>query len=319
MPKHLLGIQQLSKDELYMFVNNAQSFVEVSERDIKKVPALRGKTIINMFLEPSTRTRTSFELAGKRLSADVVNISASGSSLVKGESLLDMGRTIQAMAPDILVVRNKATGTPHFFAEHLKNVSVVNAGDGMNEHPTQALLDLLSLQQRFANRKHGIEHLRIAIVGDIRHSRVARSNIWAHKLLGNEIILVGPPTLVPREMAEPSCFGEGTVKLVSNLAKGVEGADVVMCLRMQMERMQDHFVPSLEEYSNEFFVSEELLAKYAPTAVVMHPGPVNRGVEVESSLIDGERSLVEQQVTNGVAVRMAVLFALATGITLKAE
>jgi len=314
MPKHLIGIQNLSKEELYVFLNNAQSFVEVSERDIKKVPALRGKTIINMFLEPSTRTRTSFELAGKRLSADVVNISGSTSSLTKGESLLDTGKTIQAMAPDILVVRHKATGVPYFFAKYLKSVSVVNAGDGLHEHPTQALLDLLSLKQRFEGRKHGIEKLRIAIVGDVRHSRVARSNIWAHKLLGNEIHLVGPTTLVPREMAEPSCFGEGTVKVYNNLIEGIDGADVVMCLRMQLERMQEHFVPSLEEYSNEYFVTEKLLEKYASTAVVMHPGPINRGVEVESNLIDGERSLVEKQVTNGVAVRMAVLFSLATGV-----
>ncbi|MGI6524079.1 MAG: aspartate carbamoyltransferase catalytic subunit [Bdellovibrionota bacterium] len=314
MPKHLLGIQHLSLEELYVFLNNAQNFVEVSERDIKKVPTLRGKTIVNMFLEPSTRTRTSFEIAGKRLSGDVVNVSASGSSLTKGESLLDMGRAIQAMSPDILVVRHKATGAPHFFAHYLKSVSVVNAGDGMNEHPTQALLDLLSLRQRFQGRKHGIEKLRIAIVGDVRHSRVARSNVWAHKLLGNEVNLVGPNTLVPRELGEPSCFGEGTVKLYSNLVEGIEGADVVMCLRMQLERMQNNFVPTLEEYSNEFFITEKLLSKYAPTAVVMHPGPINRGVEVETDLIDGERSLVEQQVRNGVAVRMAVLFALATGV-----
>lgn len=315
MPKHLLGIQQLSREELYVLLNNAKNFVEVSARDIKKVPTLRGKTIVNMFLESSTRTRTSFEIAGKRLSADVVNISASGSSITKGESLLDTARSLQAMAPDVLVVRHKHSGSPHFLARALKSTAIVNAGDGMNEHPTQALLDLLSLLQHFEGRKHGIEKLRVAIVGDVRHSRVARSNIWAHKLLGNEVHLIGPPTLVPREFGAQGCFGpDAKIKIFHRVEEGLEGADVVICLRMQLERMHDHFVPTLEEYSNEFFISERLLAKYASTAVVMHPGPINRGVEVETALIDGPRSLVERQVTNGVAVRMAVLFYLSTGV-----
>jgi len=314
MPRHLLGIRQLNRDELYLLLNNSKNFVEVSARDIKKVPTLRGKTIVNMFLEPSTRTRTSFEIAGKRLSADVINVSTAGSSITKGETLLDTARTLQAMAPDVLVIRHKHSGSPHFLARFLKNTSIVNAGDGMNEHPTQALLDLLSLMQHFEGRKEGIEQLRVAVVGDIRHSRVARSNIWAHRLLGNEVRLIGPPTLVPRELAEDGCFGAGVVRIFHRLDEGLAGADVVICLRMQLERMHGHFVPSLEEDTNEFFVSERLIARHAPQAVVMHPGPINRGVEVETALIDGPRSLVERQVNNGVAVRMAVLFHLATGM-----
>jgi aspartate carbamoyltransferase catalytic subunit len=312
MPRHLLGIEQLTRDELYGFLNNAKSFVEVSERDIKKVPALRGKTVINLFLEPSTRTRTSFEIAGKRLSGDVINISGSTSSTVKGETLLDTARTLQAMAPDVLVIRHKESGAPDLLARTLTDTAVVNAGDGTHEHPTQALLDCLTLMQHFKERADGIEKLRVAIVGDVRHSRVARSNIWAHKLLGNEIQLVGPPTLLPPELASPGCFG-AKLKIFHDLRAGIEGVDVVMCLRLQLERQDQNFVPTLQEYTNEYIVTEDLLSKYAPRAVVMHPGPINRGVEVQSALIDGPRSLVARQVTNGVAVRMAVLFNLVAG------
>ena len=313
MPRHLLGIEELSKEELLGFLANAAKFIEVSERDIKKVPALRGKTVINLFLEPSTRTRTSFEIAGKRLSGDVINISGSTSSTVKGETLLDTARTLEAMSPDILVIRHKESGAAHFLAKRLAETSVVNAGDGMHEHPTQALLDCLSLMQRFGDRKGGIEGLKIAIIGDVRHSRVARSNIWAHKLLGNRINLVGPATLVPREFGETE-FGGAAVGIYHDLAEGIAGADVVMCLRMQLERQDQNFVPSLQEYTNEYIVTEELLGRYAPNAVVMHPGPVNRGTEVQSLLIDGPRSLLNRQVTNGVAVRMAVLFGLSAGL-----
>lgn len=313
MPAHLLGIDGLSKTELYGYLHNAQNFVEVSERDIKKVPTLRGKTIINLFLENSTRTRASFEIAGKRMSADTINLSGSGSSTQKGESLLDTARTLQAMNPDILVIRHAQSGAPIFLSRYLKNTSIVNAGDGMHEHPTQALLDLLSLQQHFSasGRKEGIEGLRVAIVGDIRHSRVARSNILAHQILGNSIRLIGPTTLVPQELIAQKGFGS-SVSVHHSLREGIEGCDVVIVLRMQLERMKEHFVSSLEEYTNEYFVSSKLIETYAPDAVIMHPGPINRGVEVESQLIDGPRSLVVNQVTNGVAVRMAVLLAMAS-------
>ena len=303
MPKHLLSIQGLNKSELFKILDSAENFLSVSEQEVKKVPILHGKTVVNLFLEPSTRTRTSFEIAAKRLSADTINFNVNSSSLVKGESLLDTGRTIAAMAPDILIVRNSASGTAKFFAENLHNVSVVNAGDGMHAHPTQALLDLLTLKQHFGT----IENLKIAIVGDIRHSRVARSNVVAHTLLNNEVRLVGPKTLVPEEFIKNGCYNTSNVKVYHDLEKGIAGAQVVMCLRMQLERMKEKFVPSLSEYSYGYRVSEEILSRCAPSAVILHPGPTNRGVEVDSNLIDSKRSLVTNQVTNGVAVRMAVL------------
>lgn len=308
MPKHLLGIEGLSKEEILTHVHNAQSFVEVSERDLKKVPPLRGKTVINLFLEPSTRTRSSFEIAAKRLSADLLNIGGSESSLVKGESLLDTAKTLQAMAPHIIIMRHKESGAAHFLARHLDSVSVVNAGDGMHEHPTQALLDCLTMLQHFGR----LDGLKIAIVGDVRHSRVARSNIWAHLALGNKINLVGPPTLIPREFQGQKFFGKG-VSIHHDLRSGIEGADVVMCLRMQLERQKDAYVPSLEEYCRNYCVSEKVLADMAPNCVVLHPGPANRGLEISSDVLDGKRSLVSKQVSHGVAVRMAVLFALASG------
>ena len=309
--KHLVGIENLSKVELYGLLHDARNFIEISDRDIKKVPALRGKTVLNLFLEPSTRTRVSFEIAGKRLSADTINISASQSSVSKGETLLDTAKTLEAMRPDILVVRHKESGAPNFLAKYLQRTSVVNAGDGMHEHPTQALLDCLSLLQHYKDRKDGIEKLRIAIVGDIRHSRVARSNIWAHKLLGNEIRLVAPETLLPPASVKESVFGEG-VKIFHDIGEGLEGADVVMCLRMQLERQGQFFVPNLEEYSAEYCVSEKRLKRFAPDSVVLHPGPVNRGIEISTEVVDGPRSLITNQVGYGVAVRMAVLFALAS-------
>lgn len=307
MKRHFLGIERLPAEEFLALLENAQNFLEISERDIKKVPALRGKTIVCLFLEPSTRTRMSFEIAGKRLSADVINISAASSSLTKGETLLDTARTIEAMAPDILVIRHSASGAPHFLAQYLEHTSVVNAGDGMHEHPTQALLDCLTLKQHFSGRKAGINGLRIAIVGDVRHSRVARSNVWAHMLLRNEIRLVGPATLLPPELSKSGCFGKN-VQLFHRLSEGIEGADVVMCLRMQLERQKGNFIPSLDEYSREYCVSERNLAKYAPDCVVLHPGPANRGVEISADVLDGKRSLVTDQVNSGVAARMAVLF-----------
>ena len=314
MRRHLIGIEGLTKEDIYSYLNNAATFVEVSERELKKVPPLRGKTIVNLFLEPSTRTRVSFEIAGKRLSADTINVGASDSSITKGETLLDTARTLQAMAPDIIVMRHKESGAPHFLAKHLEKTSIVNAGDGMHEHPTQALLDLLTLKHHFKERSAGIEDLTVAIVGDIRHSRVARSNIWAHLALNNRINLVGPPTLIPEEFRHPRLFGE-KINIIHDLKTGLRGADVVICLRMQLERQTDKFVPSLEEYSQEYCVNERALQAANPGCVVLHPGPANRGLEVSSAVLDGAQSLMQKQVNFGVAVRMAVLFALATGKT----
>ncbi len=307
--QHLLGIEGLSREDLIFLLENSQQFVEVSQRDLKKVPALRGKTIINLFLEPSTRTRASFEIAGKRLSADTINISGSGTSVSKGETLLDTARTLQAMNPDILVVRHRSSGAAHFLSQELTRTAVVNAGDGMHEHPTQALLDCLTLCQHFELAPSELKGKNITIVGDIRHSRVARSNIWAHQLLGNKVTLVGPATLVPHEFADEEAFGGG-VRICHTLREGVEGADVVMVLRIQLERQSDNFIPTLEEYTRQYCVTPQVLEGAAPGCVVLHPGPANRGIEISSTLYEGTQSLVEKQVTNGVAVRMATLFLL---------
>lgn len=306
MLRHLLAIEGLEKERLIALLRNGRQFVEVLQRDVKKVPTLRGKTVINLFLEPSTRTRTSFEVAAKRLSADAINISESGSSIVKGESLLDTALTLQAMAPDILVLRHKESGAAQLLSRYLTRTSIINAGDGMHEHPTQALLDCLTLQEHFASQGRTLEGITLAIVGDVRHSRVARSNIWAHALLGNEVRLVGPRTLVPDFFADMPGL-KGKVSLHNTLEEGVGGADVVMCLRLQLERQGEHFIPSLEEYSREYGVTEERLSRYAPDAVVLHPGPANRGIEISSEVMDGPRSLIQRQVMHGVAVRMAVL------------
>jgi aspartate carbamoyltransferase catalytic subunit len=309
MVDHLLGIEGLSKSEIYRYLEAAEAFVEVSERDIKKVPTLRGKTIVNIFFEPSTRTLSSFDIAGKRLSADTINISAGSSSVKKGETLFDTVRTLEAMNPDIIVMRHSESGAAHFVARCLSHVSVVNAGDGAHEHPTQALLDLLTLKRHFATQGRGIEGLRIGYVGDVRHSRVVRSNIWAHKALGNEVRLIGPTTLVPHDLTR--AFGEGAVHVHHDLATGLKGLDVVVCLRMQLERQDDNFVPNLDEYSREYCISERVLQAHAPRCVVLHPGPMNRGTEITGEVADGPRSLVRNQVNNGVAVRMAVLYLLA--------
>ena len=308
--KHLLGIEGLSKEELLGLLSDSESFVEVGDRDIKKVPALRGKTIINLFMEASTRTRVSFEMAGKWLSADTINVTSSGTSVSKGETLLDTVWNIEAMRPDIVVMRHKESGSPHFLASQLKNVSIVNGGDGLHEHPTQALLDCLTLQRHFAKSGRKIEGLKIAIVGDVFHSRVARSNLWAHKLLGNKVTIVAPPTLVPRGIEK--VFGD-FITVTSDLKSGIEGADVVMCLRMQLERQGNFFVPTLDDYTTRFCVSEKILKAVAPNAVVLHPGPMNRGVEITTEVADGPRSLIGNQVQLGVAVRMAVLFKVGRG------
>ncbi len=312
MTVHLLGMTGLSKVDIFRYLDVAQAFVEVSERDNKKVPDLRGKTVVNIFFEPSTRTLASFDIAGKRLSADTINVNASSSSMQKGETLLDTVRTIESMNPDVLVIRHSESGAPHFVAKHLTRTAVVNAGDGAHEHPTQALLDLLTIRQHFAAEGRGLEGLRVGFVGDVRHSRVARSNVWAHLALGNKIRLIGPPTLVPADFIK--VFGSDDVSVVHNLAEGLQDLDVVVCLRMQLERQDQNFVPNLDEYSKEYCLSERLLMRHAPRSVVLHPGPLNRGTEISGEVADGPRSLVLRQVNNGVAVRMAVLSILAGSV-----
>jgi len=297
--QHLLGLEGLSRDEILFLIDTADSFKEISERDIKKVPTLRGKTVVGLFYEASTRTRTSFEIAAKRLSADYVSIASSTSSSTKGETLLDTARNIAAMRPDCLVIRHNASGAPHFLAQRI-DCPVVNAGDGAHEHPTQALLDLLTIRDHVKR----LDDLTVAIVGDILHSRVTRSNVHALKALGARVRLVGPPTLLP---AEAAAWGE----VHNDLHDGVRNADVIMMLRLQRERQGRNFLPSLDEYSRYFCLTRAALSAAAPNAVVLHPGPINRGVEIASDVADGAESLIMDQVTNGVAVRMAVLFLLA--------
>jgi len=297
--RHLLGLAGLSRDAILHLVDTAASFKEISERDIKKVPTLRGKTVVGLFYEASTRTRTSFEIAAKRLSADYVSISAPTSSISKGETLLDTARNIAAMRPDALVIRHSAAGAALYLASRI-DCPVINAGDGAHEHPTQALLDLLTIRDRVGR----LEGLTVAIVGDILHSRVTRSNAHALRTLGNRVRLVGPPTLLPREAG---VLGE----VHHDLRSGLRDADVVMMLRLQRERQGRNYLPSLDEYSRYFCLTRAALEVARPGAVVMHPGPINRGVEIASDVADGAASLIMEQVTNGVAVRMAVLFLFA--------
>jgi aspartate carbamoyltransferase catalytic subunit len=298
--KDLVGTKQLDPGDIELILETAAGFKDVLGRDIKKVPALRGKTTVNLFYEPSTRTRTSFELAAKRLSTDVINFSVSTSSVVKGESLKDTALTIQALGADFIVVRHPCSGTAHFLADNL-DASVVNAGDGTNEHPTQALLDLFTIREK----KGAISGLTVSIVGDILHSRVAKSNIYALKKLGAEVRLIGPPTLVPHYLKE---LGVG---IFTDMSKGLEDADIIMMLRIQMERQGKGFFPTTEEYFKNWGLTAERLAKAKTDAIVMHPGPMNRGVEITSEVADGARSVILEQVTNGLAVRMAVLYLLA--------
>lgn len=305
---HLLGLEGKNRGEILSIVESAVGFREVLERDIKKVPALRGKTIVNLFLESSTRTRTSFEIAGKILSADTINIGSSDSSVTKGETVLDTAAVLEAMNPDVIVVRHSASGVPGMLAKLLKRSAIVNAGDGLHEHPSQALLDLVTIRESFGK----ITGLTIGIVGDVRHSRVARSNAYAHLALGNQVRFIGPPTLVPHDL---SAAYSGAIPVFHSLKEGIAGCDIVMCLRMQLERMDEHFVPHLEEYSKEYGVSERMLRAYAPHAKVMHPGPANRGIEVSSEVLDGPRSLFHLQVKNGVATRMAILFHAVNGLS----
>jgi aspartate carbamoyltransferase catalytic subunit len=295
--KDLTGIRDLSSQELNLVLDTAGAFKTVGSREIKKVPALRGKTLVNFFVEPSTRTRVSFELAALRLSADVVNIAATASSLQKGESLKDTALILQALHTDIIVLRHSSAGAPKFLAERLES-SVINAGDGAHEHPTQALLDVLTMRERFGR----IEGLEVVIIGDILFSRVARSNIWALKKLGANVTLVGPPTLVP------DSFVEMGVKVRRHLDEVLPTADVINLLRIQHERQRKDYFPSLNEYIRFFGLTRSRADQLKPGCLVMHPGPVNRGVELDSDVADGSRSVILDQVTNGIAVRMAVLF-----------
>ena len=297
--KDLLEIKELSGEEILSILNTAESFKEVTGRDIKKVPTLRGKTVVNLFFEPSTRTRTSFELAAKRLSADVINFSVATSSVTKGETLLDTARNIEAMRSDYIVIRHPASGAPHILAKNLKS-SVINAGDGAHEHPTQALLDMFTIK----DKKERIDGLKIAIIGDIAHSRVARSNIYGLTRLGAEVRLVGPPALIP-----PEVEGLG-VSVFYNMEDALMDVDVIMVLRLQLERQGKNYFPSLREYAGLYSLTPERVKSAKEDVMIMHPGPINRGIEIAPEVADGMSSVILEQVTNGIAVRMAVLYLL---------
>jgi aspartate carbamoyltransferase catalytic subunit len=295
--EHLLDIESLSAEEITTVLDTAVAFKAVGERAIKKVPALRGKTVVNLFVEPSTRTRISFELSEQRLSADIINFTAEASSLKKGETLKDTARNLQALNADFIVIRHSASGAPHFLSRVL-NAHVVNAGDGAHEHPTQALLDTLTIREK----KGRIAGLKVTILGDILFSRVARSDIWALTKLGAEVTLCGPSTLVPRTFEHFGC------RVTHDMEEAIRDADVINLLRIQHERQRRSMFPSLNEYIKLFGLNKERLRRTKPDAMIMHPGPVNRGVEIDSDIADGERSVILDQVTNGLAVRMAVLF-----------
>ncbi|MEE4310535.1 MAG: aspartate carbamoyltransferase catalytic subunit [candidate division KSB1 bacterium] len=297
--KHLLGLEGVSTEEISHLLDTAESFKEVLDRPIPKVPTLRGTTIVNLFFESSTRTRFSFELAEKRLSADTINFSTSASSVKKGESLRDTAQNIEAMRVDMVVIRHSAAGAPHFLTRCVKG-AVINAGDGCHEHPTQALLDMMTLREKFGQ----LQDLKVAIVGDILHSRVARSNIYGLTTMGSDVALCAPTTLIPVEAEK------WPVKIMHNVDDAIAWADVVMVLRIQLERQQANFFPSLREYHNYFGITRERLERAKKEVTIMHPGPINRGVEIESILADSEFSVILNQVTNGVAVRMAVLYLL---------
>jgi aspartate carbamoyltransferase catalytic subunit len=300
--KDLIGLEYLSAEQINLVLDTAEPFKEVSERPIKKVPALRGKTIVNLFFEASTRTRISFEFAEKRLSADTVNVATTGSSVSKGETLVDTARNLEAMRIDMVVIRHPSSGAAEFLGKRIRS-NVINAGDGRHEHPTQALLDLLTLRDRFGH----IAGLKVAICGDVLHSRVARSNIWGLLKLGAEVAICGPATLIPREFAELG------VQILPRIEDAIAWADALNVLRLQLERMQGGFIPSLREYNRVFGVTRERLARAGREVVILHPGPMNRGVEIDSDVADGPASVILPQVTNGVAIRMAVLYLLAGG------
>ncbi|MBS3969544.1 MAG: aspartate carbamoyltransferase catalytic subunit [Clostridia bacterium] len=300
--KDLLGLQGVSREEIELVINTADSLKEIMTRDIKKVPTLRGRVVINLFYEPSTRTRTSFELAGKYMSADMSNLNVSTSSVVKGETLIDTGKTLDAMATDIVIIRHSAAGAPALLGRSMK-ARIINAGDGYHEHPTQALLDMLTIKQY----KGKIEGLKVAIIGDLAHSRVARSNFWGLTTMGADVVLCGPTTLIPRDLQKAGA------KIVTNMDEAVKDADVVMMLRLQLERQQKGLFPSIREYAQYYGLNTKRLSLAKPDALVMHPGPMNRGVEISSDVADGVQSVIEEQVTNGVAVRMALLYLMGGG------
>jgi aspartate carbamoyltransferase catalytic subunit len=300
--KDLIGLEPLSADQIRLILDTAEPFKEVSERPIKKVPALRGKTIVNLFFEASTRTRISFEFAEKRLSADTVNVAASGSSVSKGETLVDTARNLEAMRIDMVVIRHGSSGSAKFLGDRIRS-NVINAGDGKHEHPTQGLLDILTLRDNFGK----IEGLKVAICGDVLHSRVARSNIWGLTKLGAEVAVCGPATLLPRDIESLG------VTIIPHIEDAIQWADALNILRLQLERMNAGFIPSLREYNRVFGVTKERLERAPKDLIIMHPGPMNRGVEIDSDVADGPHSVILPQVTNGVAVRMAVLYLLAGG------
>jgi aspartate carbamoyltransferase catalytic subunit len=300
--RHLLGIAGLTADEITLVLDTAEAMKEIGTRPIKKVPTLRGRTIVNLFFEPSTRTRTSFEIAEKRLSADTLSIATATSSVTKGESLVDTLRNLEAMAPDMVVMRHASSGAPHLLAR-VGHSSIINAGDGMHEHPTQALLDAFTIRQH----KGRLAGLKVAIVGDLLHSRVLRSNILLLNTMGADVWVCGPAALIPRDIER---FG---VRAMTSIDAAVEGADVVMMLRIQRERMHGHFIPSVREYFALFGMTTARLRRARPDVIIMHPGPMNRGVEIDSEVADGPYSVILEQVANGVAVRMAVLYLLAGG------
>src|SRR5215472_11844526 len=300
--KHLLDIESLSVDEINTVLDTARAFKAVGERAIKKVPALRGKTVVNLFVEPSTRTRISFELSEQRLSADIINFTAEASSLKKGETLKDTARNLEALNTDFIVIRHSAAGSPHFLARVI-NASVINAGDGAHEHPTQALLDAFTIRER----KGQVQGLNVTILGDILYSRVARSDIWALTKLGAKVTLCGPSTLVPKDFERMGC------RVTYSVEEAIRDADIINLLRIQHERQRKTMFPSLGEYPSLFGLNKARLARAKPDALIMHPGPINRGVEIDSEIADSARSLILSQVTNGLAVRMAVLFLLNGG------
>jgi aspartate carbamoyltransferase catalytic subunit len=300
--KDLVGLEYLTADQIRLILDTAEPFKEVSERPIKKVPALRGKTIVNLFFEASTRTRISFEFAEKRLSADTVNVAASGSSVSKGETLVDTAKNLEAMRIDMVVIRHGASGAARFLGERIRS-NVINAGDGKHEHPTQGLLDMLTIRDKLGT----IDGVKVCLVGDILHSRVARSNLWGLSKLGAQVAVCGPRTLLPRGIEDLG------VTVFARIEEAIEWADVLNVLRLQLERMERGFIPSLREYYRVFGVTVERLAKVQRPLVIMHPGPMNRGVEIDSRVADGPHSVILDQVTNGVAVRMAVLYLLAGG------
>ncbi|MRR17496.1 MAG: aspartate carbamoyltransferase catalytic subunit [Deltaproteobacteria bacterium] len=301
--KDILGIQDITVDEINLILETAESFLEISTREIKKVPTMRGKSVINLFYEASTRTRTSFEIAGKRLSADTINISASTSSVVKGETLMDTARNLEAMNPDIIVLRHSAAGAPHLLARHVRQ-SIINAGDGAHEHPSQALLDMMTIKEK----KGKIAGLKVALVGDILHSRVARSNIYGLSKMGARVVVAGPATMMPREIERMG------VKAYTKLEEAIRDADVVMMLRIQLERQKQNIFPSLREYAQHYCLNRKNIKLAKPDAIVMHPGPMNRGVEISPDIADDpDYSVILDQVNNGVAVRMALLYLLSGG------